>query len=268
MLKEIDRNQDQIDERVGDYTYTEKRTERKINDRGEVTDETVKLFEVYPLPGRNDVRRLISEDGVMLSPERAVKEEKRVNDEMEKAQRERARTKEKHERAIQKGKKEKDDESELGIADFLRAAELVSPRNERLRDRYAIVFDFRPRAGYKPKTSVESIISKLAGVMWIDPLDKQVIRLEARLIDSYKMGGGLLASIRPGTALVFEQKRMEDGVWLPVYAQVNITARVLLFKGINMNVVQEFSNYQRFNSNVDDYKLTLPNPKTKASPGP
>lgn len=268
ILKEVDLNQDVIDERVGEYTYTEKLTERKINDKGEVTEEKVTLYEVYPVPGGNDVRKLISENGVVLSPDKAEKEEKRVTEEMEKAQRERTRTEEKRKRDKQKGKTEKSDDDDLGVADFLRAAELVSPRREKLRDRDAIVVDFRPRAGYKPKNSLESIVSKLAGVMWIDPVDKQVMRLEARLIESYKMGGGLLASVRPGTALVFEQKRMDDGVWLPVFTQANISAKILLFKGVNLNVVQEFSNYQRFKSNVEDYKLASPDEKSKAPPSP
>jgi len=266
ILKEIEVNQEQVDERVGDYTYIEKRTERKINDKGEVTEESVTLFEVYPVPGVNDVRKLISENGVMLSPEKASKEEKRVTEELEKAQRGRASSTEKRRRDKLKGKRDKSNDDDLGVADFLRVVELVSPRREKLRERDAIVFDFRPRTDYKAKNRVESIVSKLAGVMWIDPVDKQVIRLEARFMDSYKMGGGLLASVSPGTALIFEQKRMDDGVWLPVYTQANISARVLLFKSINVNVVQEFSNYQRFNSNVDDYKLTSPDEKSSPSP--
>jgi hypothetical protein len=268
LLKEVDRNQEQIDERVSDYTYTEKLTERKINDKGEVTQETLKIYEVYPVPGREDVRKLISENGVPLSAEKAAKEDKRVAEELEKAERERARDAEKRERARLKGKQEKSDDDDPGIGDFLRSAELVSPRHERLRDRDTIVFDFRPRAGYKPKGSLESIVSKLTGVVWIDPTDKQVMRLEAKLIESYKMGGGLLANIRPGTAFVFEQKRMEDGVWLPVYTQINISAKIFLFKGLNLNVVQEFSNYQRFNGNVNDYKITAPGEKEKPTSQP
>ena len=214
------------------------------------------------------MRKLISENGVMLSTDKASKEERRVTEELEKAQRERASSIEKRRRDKLKGKRDKSDDDDLGVADFLRVVELVSPRREKLRERDAIVFDFRPRTDYKTKNRVESIVSKLAGVMWIDPVDKQVIRLEARFIDGYKMGGGLLASVSPGTALVFEQKRMDDGVWLPVFTQANISARVLLFKSINMNVVQEFSNYQRFNSNVDDYKLTSPDEKNSPSPNP
>lgn len=263
ILKEVERNQDIIDERVGEYTYTEKLTERKINDKGEVTEETVKLFEVYPIPGGSDVRKLISENGVLLSPEKTAKEEKRVTEEIEKSQRKSTKAAEKRERDKRSGRKEKSDDDDIGVADFLRVAELVSPRREHLRDRDAIVVDFHPRSGYKPRNNIESIVSKLAGVMWIDPIDKQVMRLEARLIENYKIGGGLLASVRPGTALVFEQRRMDDGVWLPVYTQVNISAKVLLFKGVNVNLVQEFFDYQRFQSNVEDYKLTTPEEKSK-----
>ncbi len=268
LLREVDRNQEQVDERVSDYTYTEKLTEHKINDKGEVTEETVKVFEVYPVPGREDVRKLISENGVALSADKAAKEDKRVMEEMEKVERERTKAAEKRERDRAKGKKEKPTDDDPGIGDFLRSAELVSPRRERLRDRDTIVFDFRPRVGYKPKGDIESIVSKLTGVVWIDPVDKQVMRLEARLIESYKMGGGLLASVRPGTAFVFEQKRMDDGVWLPVYTQANISAKILLFKGINLNVMEEFSNYQRFKGDVNDYKLSAPEDKDKPASQP
>jgi hypothetical protein len=250
LLKEVDKNQEQIDERVGDYTFLEKSTERQINGKGEVTKETTRVYEVYPVPGARFVRKLISENGAQLVGERAAKEEKRVVEELEKAERNRQKAAEKRER----GKNKKED-NDPGISDFLRAAELVSPRRERLRERETIVFDFRPRAGYKPKNDMESIAQKLTGIIWIDPDEKQVVRLEARLTDSYKVGGGLLASIRPGTAFAFEQRRMEDGVWLPVFTQVNVSAKILIFKGMEINVTQEFSNYKRFKSNVEDYRL-------------
>lgn len=251
LLKEIDKNQEEIDERVGDYTYLEKNTERQINGKGELTKETVRVYEVYPVPGARFVRKLVSENGQPLAGERAAREEKRVVEELEKAERERAKAAERRER--EKNRRKADDDP--GISDFLRAAELVSPRRERLRERETIVFDFRPRAGYKPRNDMEAIAQKLTGIVWIDPLEKQVVRLEARLTDSYKLAGGLLASIRPGTAFAFEQQRMEDGVWLPVFTQVNVSAKILIFKGMELNITQEFSNYKRFKSGVEDYRL-------------
>src|SRR3954466_6159698 len=46
------------------YIYTETRREQKLDDRGRVTQESVKVFESYPgLPGEERWERLIAEDG-------------------------------------------------------------------------------------------------------------------------------------------------------------------------------------------------------------
>src|SRR6185436_9188199 len=46
------------------YIYTETRREQKLDDRGRVTQESVKVYENYPgLPGEQRWERLISEDG-------------------------------------------------------------------------------------------------------------------------------------------------------------------------------------------------------------
>src|SRR6478752_6796092 len=46
------------------YIYTETRREQKLDDRGRVTQESVKVYESYPgLPGEERWERLISEDG-------------------------------------------------------------------------------------------------------------------------------------------------------------------------------------------------------------
>ena len=125
-------------------------------------------------------------------------------------------------------------------------------------EREAIVFDFRPRAGFKPKNSEEGLIAKLVGVVWIDPVDKQVIRLEARLADAFKMAGGLLVSLKPGAALVMEQTRMVQGVWLPKFAQMNLSMKVLVFGGGDYYKTIEWSEYKHFSGDVQDYKITAP----------
>ncbi|HEX7296282.1 MAG TPA: hypothetical protein VF251_11045, partial [Pyrinomonadaceae bacterium] len=121
--------------------------------------------------------------------------------------------------------------------------------------RDAIVFDFRPRQGFRPSNRSESLIAKLVGVVWIDPIDKQVMRLEARLAEGFKIGGGLLVSLRPGAALVMEQTRMDEGVWLPRFAQVNLSVKILLFGGGDLNKTLEWSDYRHFSGDVKDYKL-------------
>lgn len=198
-----------------------------------------------------------------MSPDRATREDKRVQEEFEKAERD----KEKDERDAAKRKaelqkknreagREEDDDPE--ISQFLKVCEFVSPRRERFGDRDTIVFDFRTRPGFKPGNREESLISKLVGAMWIDPVDKQVIRLEARLAEGFKMGGGLLVSLKPGAAIITEQTRMADGVWLPKFAQFNLSIKVLLFGGGDYNKTVEWSDYKHFSGDVKDYKLEVP----------
>ncbi|HEY0173090.1 MAG TPA: hypothetical protein VGB98_18925 [Pyrinomonadaceae bacterium] len=281
LLRDLAKNQDETDRRVNDYTFTQKITEREIDDKGRLKKEKVAVYEVYPMADYGAVRKLVGENGVPLPPERAAKEQKRVVEELEKAEREAPRLKEKRERrraerrARQKARAEKagdeEEEGDVGIATFLRTSELVSPRRERFRDRDVIVFDFRPRPGFKPADRGEAIVSKLSGVIWVDPAERQVVRLEGRLVDSFKMGGGLLASVKPGSAFVFEQTRLEDGVWLPRFSQVNVSARVMLFAGLSINETHEFSDYKRFSTKTGDDKLDSPNkpePQPETPPRP
>ena len=271
LLRDLSKNQEETDKRINDYTFTRKVTERELDDKGVLKKEKVTVYEVSPFVGYGWVQKLVSENGVPLTPEREAKELKRVAEEMEKAEREGPKRAEKRERerarerekrrakaAKSGGSVEDEEDEDVGISTFLRACEFVSPRRESFRGRDVIVFDFRPRAGFKPSDRGESLVSKLSGVIWVDPAERQVMRLEARLVDSFKMGGGLLASVKPGSGFLFEQTRLEEGVWLPRYSQVNASARVMLFKGLSINETNEFSDFKRFSAKTGDHKLDQP----------
>jgi hypothetical protein len=256
LWREVIANQDEIDNRVAEYAFRQTETDREINDKGELKKEIVKVYEVYPLPNREPVQKLISENGVPLSAEKAAKEDRRVQDEFAKAEREKEKDEKKA--AQRRAEREKNEEKGTEISAFLRVCEFISPRRESIGDREAIIFDFRPRLGFKPKTREESLVAKLIGVVWIDPVDKQVIRLEARLAEGFKMAGGLLVSLKPGAALVIEQTRMVQGVWLPKFAQINLSVKVLLFGGGDFNKTIEWSEYRHFAGDVKDYKIDTP----------
>jgi hypothetical protein len=262
LLRELEKNQDEIENRVSEYAFKQTETDREINSKGELKKQTLKVFEVYPLPNRQPVQKLISENGVPLSPERAAKEDRRVQEEFLKAERERDKDEKRvARRRAEREKQRNEDKEGTEISPFLRACEFVSPRREMLAGRETIVFDFRPKPGFRPRNREESLIAKLIGVVWIDPIDKQVIRLEARLAEGFKMAGGLLVSLKPGAALVIEQTRMAQGVWLPRFAQVNLSVKVLLFGGGDYNKTIEWSDYKHFSGDVKDYKIDTPNVK-------
>src|SRR6266850_6347172 len=265
LLRAVGKNQDEIEKRVTEYGFMQKETDREITSKGEIKKETIKVYEVFPIANREPVLKLISENGVPLSGERAAKEDKRVQDEFLKAERDKEKNQQEaaHRRAEQEKKRKaagKEEGEDPDISQFLRVCEFVSPRRERFEGRESIVFDFRPRAGFHPSNREESLIAKLVGAIWIDPVDKQVIRLEARLAEGFKMGGGLVLSLRPGAAMVMEQTRMAEGVWLPRFAQVNLSIKILLFGGGDLNKTIEWSDYRHFSGDVKDYKIDTPKP--------
>src|SRR5687768_2486390 len=269
LLRAVAQNQEAVEKRVSEYAFLQKETDRELNDKGQIKKETSRVYEVFPLANRESIRKLISENGIPLSGERAAKEARRVTEEFEKAERERAKTDERAarrraEREKRASKGDPEDQEDPEISQFLKVCEFVSPRREMFGGREAIVFDFRPRAGFKPSNRTETLISKLVGVAWIDPIDKQVIRLEARLGESFKMGGGLVLTLRPGAGLVMEQTRMAEGVWLPRLAQLHLSARLFLFRGIDVNKTIEWSDYRHFQGDVGDYQLDAPKPERPA----
>ena len=84
------------------------------------------------------------------------------------------------------------------------------------------------------------------------------MRLEARLDKSIKIGGGLVASVRPGASFAFEQTRMADGVWLPRFAQISASAKLFLFAGMRIDATREYSDYKRFSTKSGDATLDAP----------
>ena len=99
--------------------------------------------------------------------------------------------------------------------------------------------------------------------MWVDENAKQVARLEARLTDSFKMGGGLLFSLAPSTAVALEHEKIGDELWLPSYAEVNFSARVMLLAKFRRSVTTRFSDYKKYQI---DSKYDLSKPAAQQKP--
>ena len=265
LFKAVIANQEKVEEMREQYTFRASETERKLEKDGRVKTTETKVYEVTPV-AREFVERLISVNGKELSPSEREKEDRRVQKEVEEAIKRREKRLKKEEQARAQGKKEEDDD-DITILDFLRINEVTSVRREIFRGHEVIAFDFEPRKGFKPKNRAETIVSKLAGTTWVDENARQIVRLEARLTNSFKMGGGLVASISPSSAFAFEQEKIGDEVWLPSYGEANISARILLFAKFNRSMERRYSDYKKYQID-SQYELAKPkeNPKPDHQP--
>jgi hypothetical protein len=139
----------------------------------------------------------------------------------------------------------------------------VNPRHERYRGQDVLVFDFEGNPEYKAKKMTEKVVQQLAGVVWIDEKQHEVARLEAYFVKDFHFAGGLLANLQKGTSFIFEQAFVNNEVWLPIYEEAHVGVRVLMVKGIKVNEVTRYSDYQRFNVET---LSTIDKPKTAAEP--
>jgi|SRR6516162_8526450 hypothetical protein len=266
LLLDVAKTQNAIEELQKQYTCHLVAEEEKFDSKGGVASRTVKEYDVFNCGG-DEIRHLVKDDSKPLTAEQQHKEDERFNKEFSEFQKKQA------ELANDPKKQEKEDERQQAqISDFLRAESFTNPRRERFRGQDVIVFDFGPNPDYKPRKLVESIVQKLAGVVWIDEEARDVARLEARFSETAKIGGGLLASLDKGTNLVIEQTKINGEVWLPSYAEVHATARVVFVK-VHQNEIDRYSDYKKFRVETKIGPSTpvsdppkQPNPETSPKP--
>lgn len=246
LLAELQQNEDRVESLLDTYSYIQKYIRRELGKDGVLRETGSETFQLSFYKG-NRINRLIEKNGKPLSPKEQADEDKEVAKRVEEI--------EKRLNKQNEGSGPPNRESQrISIAEVLRASKLTNPRRERYKGRDVIVFDFEPNPAfdYKNAKSMLKFFGKTAGVMWIDEKDKQVARLEAFLADSFKIGGGLLAKLRKGASFTLEQERVNNEIWLPSVADINLSIRVFLVKGLNVNQMIRSYDYRKFATEVKD----------------
>jgi hypothetical protein len=232
LLKQVERNQERLEKDRDKYSFTEVVEQEDVVRNGHSKTTAVSQYDVFFLHGYL-IRRLVRIDGTPLSASAQKKEDARVRKLIE-------RDEHRNEKLTGPG------DQPVGIDVLLRVSRFDQPRWETLRGRRLLAFDFERNPGYRPKTLEEKIAHSLAGEICVDPEAREVVRLQAWFNTSFKLGGGLLASIEKGASVVTEQTLVNGDIWLPSYSSIHANARMLLFKSFRMNVVNHYSDYRVF----------------------
>ncbi len=255
LLQSLQANEDKVDELLENYSYTQRVGSRSPDDDGVLRETSSQTFQISFHKGYKMVRVVERQDKPLTASEQAdedKKVEKRV------AEIERKIAKKEAKAAAQTAEQSLEDEDKrISVAELLRASNLINPRRESFRGREVIVFDFEPNPNfdYKNTKSFLKFFGKMAGVMWVDAADKQVARSEAVLVDSFKVGGGVLASLKKGASFALEQERVDDKIWLPSAEDFNLSIKLLMVKGIDFNITIKTYNYRKFTTEVKDAKV-------------
>lgn len=276
LLLEVARNERALGARRLEYTWTVKVTDRELDRGGGVKKQSVNVYEVYPVRGQF-ARKLVSEDGVPVSQERAEKELKRTAERLEKAAREEQKRAEGKapppppptpaeaqnpggfpsfgfSTGQRQGSGFGSNEISFAVWRFFRHGEFTNLRRQQLRGRDSLVLDFRPRADFRPADEVQKPYARLAGRLWIDAAERTVARLEAWPYDPRHPS----AAPSPPPVVVFEHERVAEGVWLERFVHIKTYGHKAIFNGIELDTAKEAADFQRFSTGSGDDKLNPP----------
>lgn len=239
LMRQVEIHQRDADELRKRYTYRVLSIQRELDGKGNPKKTETEEREVLFLEGVQ-VTRLLKKDGKELSPKDQQKEEERIQKAVARAK----------ERKAKADAKEKDTDANgrdiITVSRILELGQFSNPRRILLDGRPTIVADYTGDPKAKTRNRGEEVIKDLIGTAYIDEQDQVLRRGEGRFAHSFKIGGGLVASIREGSSFRFENTHVNSEIWLPRHVEGHGSIRVLLFMGFNGDVSADFSGYRRF----------------------
>ena len=239
------------------YVYVETRREQKVDKRGSLNEESIKVFESYPgLPGEARWERLVAENGRPVPAEKLAKQDRErqaraaamVKRLAEDGPKERAR----QQGDYQKSRRERDD----AVADIFNVFDIRMIGRERIEDHDTIAFSLTPKAGAKPRTTEGNQMRHFTVQAWISERDYELVKLEAEAIDTLSFGLGVLARLHKGARLSFLRRKINGEVWLPAVASYSGSARVGLLFTLRRAGSSEYSGYRKYSVDTSSTPAT------------
>ena len=227
---------------LGQYTFTERHTERELDGRGAVKKVKSETYEVYPSlePGRT-YRRLVERDGRTLDAQSLAEQDRKHEKKTGESRPDPASEEKRAARLAQARRKE-----EAGVEQVFRIYDIALAGRETLDGRSTIVLTFRPRPQAEAGGRTGKVLKALEGRAWIDEEDRQLVRVDAELVDNLSFGLGILARLKKGSRASILRRKINGEIWLPAQARFSGSARLLLFKGLRMDALSEYADYRKF----------------------
>ena len=202
------------------YAYKERRSEFHVNPFGRVGTGGIEGWEVTPIEnGAVILRKLIERDGKPVTDGEVdrikVKEERR---------REGRRT---------------------TMEDVVAMLNFKIARREAVNGRDAIVITFTPRPDSEPETREGRIAKSFTGSVWVDEAAREVVRIDAKAVDTIAFGFGLIARLNEGSTVTLHREQIDGPIWLPTSIRFAGQGRALLVRKLNIDQRIEWSEYRK-----------------------
>ena len=243
LMRKVEEHQRQEELVLKDYIYRSVETEEENDGHGAIKKRTVRTYDAFWLQGV-PVRKLVSKDGTPLSSDELRKEDERIDKEVAKAKQKREKNDAKGKETSPRG------HEEVTVARVLELGVFSNERRVQLSGRDTIAVDYAGDPKAKTQNRVEEVIRDLVGTLWVDEQDTTIVKLEGHFLNAFKIGGGLVVSIRPNTNFSMERRKVNAEAWLPVEVEGHGAARAMLFFNFDGSLRVENSEFRKFKGSV------------------
>ena len=106
---------------------------------------------------------------------------------------------------------------------------------------------FKPNPAYNPPSHVEQVLRGMEGELLIDAKTRRLARIDGRLFQEVTFGWGILGHLNKGGHFRVQQADLGlgDGAWGITEMKLNMTGKILMFKGLNIVSEEVLSDFQR-----------------------
>lgn len=239
LMHDVEVNQRKSEALQKNYVYHSVDTAQEVDSRGHIRKTEVTEYDHFWLDGV-PVEKMVKKDGKPLSGDELAKEDKRIDKEVAKAR-------ERRDKADSQGKEtDPRGNDEITVSRLLELGRFTNPRRVQMNGRSTIEVDYTGDPTAKTRNRAEEIVRDMRGTVWVDEEDHVMVRVVGEFVNSFKIGAGLLVSIRKGTHFEAESTKVNNEVWLPARAYGEGQARVLLLFNFNGSLQVIFSDYRKF----------------------
>jgi hypothetical protein len=234
LMKQVEDHQRKLDQTRENYTYREIVVVHQLDKSGKVKKTESEEDDVF-FVNSHEIDRKVRKDGKDLSADEQKKEMEHVMKEVDKAQK------------TPPGKSV--DKNDVSIGKLLTIMKVSNPRREIVEGRSSFAFDFVGDPHAQTHGIAEDASKKLSGTIWIDEQDREVRRLIARFDDNFHLGFGLF-SVGKGSNFTFDQRLVNNELWLPTSGQAHVVAHAVGIIGYRADISVTDDQYQVFHADA------------------
>jgi hypothetical protein len=111
---------------------------------------------------------------------------------------------------------------------------------------------FTPNPAYSPPSRTEQVLAGMQGDLLIDSTARRLARIDGTLFKDVTFGWGLIGRLDKGGHFMVQQADLGlgDGSWGITEMSLNITGKILLFKGLSMVSDEVLSDFRKMPENL------------------